>query len=458
MISFRKTLAVLGILAGLTARLAAEDPLVLTVDKAVEIAVANNLTLKGAAIDLAADERAFKTVWNSFLPSISGSIGYSYSDQLFTDIEDDFSSAGPMAPVLESVFSSEPWKMTIGVQAQLALNAGLFSGIRATRLGFQAGQLTYEQAHMKLVRDVRKSFYGLIVTRASLDLVEKNIDMAEKRFKQAQANYRAGLIPEVEVLRAQVMYENLKPSYNQALTGYQSQLKVFKFLLGIDLNRELIIDGELNPELYELDADKVILALLPSRLDLRILDLQIIALEETRLGTFLQMYTPTVSLNSGWGTQVSDPGNSDNWDEDVLRDNFQFGITVVVPLDGWIPGSKSDNGVRQIDDNLEKLRQTRQMAYENARMEVYNIIGGLNNTRATLGAMEYTLQLARKTYQLTEDAYRVGTRELLDVESAQNELFKTESDVLREKYNYISGQLDLEYALSVSLPEILEVK
>jgi outer membrane protein TolC len=454
MISFRKTILVLGVLAGLSARLAADDPLVLTVDKAVEIAVANNLLLKGAAVDLAADERAFKTVWNSFLPSVNGSVGLSYADQLFTDIE----STSTGIPGLDAMFASEPWSMTIGVQAQLALNMGLFAGIRATKIDFQAGKLTYEQAHMKLVRDIKKGFYGLIVTLASLDLLQLNIDMAEKRYKQAQANYRAGLIPEVEVLRAQVMYENLKPAFKKAETAYQNQLMMFKFLLGLDLKQEIVIDGTLDTTVYEFDADKLITTLLPSRLELRILDLQILSLEEAKKGTMYQMYSPTVSFNAGWGTQVADPGESANWEEGTFRDNFQFGVTVIVPLDGWVPGSKTDNAVKKFNDNLVLLRQARQMASESARMEVYSIVYGLNNTKSSLGAMEYNLQLARKTWQLTDDAYRVGTRELLDVESAQNELFKAESDVLMEKYNYMAGLLDLEYALSVPLAQVLEVK
>jgi outer membrane protein TolC len=49
----------------------------------------------------------------------------------------------------------------------------------------------------------------------------------------------------------------------------------------------------------------------------------------------------------------------------------------------------------------------------------------------------------------------VGTRELLDVESAQNDYLAATQQLLVAKYEYIAGLLDLEYALNVPRDEFL---
>jgi outer membrane protein TolC len=51
------------------------------------------------------------------------------------------------------------------------------------------------------------------------------------------------------------------------------------------------------------------------------------------------------------------------------------------------------------------------------------------------------------------DAYKSGTKELLDVRDAESQMNQAELGLLNEKYTYLSALLDLEYAVNTKLTQ-----
>jgi outer membrane protein TolC len=52
---------------------------------------------------------------------------------------------------------------------------------------------------------------------------------------------------------------------------------------------------------------------------------------------------------------------------------------------------------------------------------------------------------------MTSIAYRNGTTELLDVREAETQLNQAKLALASEKFNYLSGLLDLEFAINTKL-------
>ena len=55
---------------------------------------------------------------------------------------------------------------------------------------------------------------------------------------------------------------------------------------------------------------------------------------------------------------------------------------------------------------------------------------------------------------MTLASYRNGTSELLDLRDAEDQLNQAKLGLANEKYNYLSGLLDLEYMLNTNLSDI----
>ncbi len=143
----------------------------------------------------------------------------------------------------------------------------------------------------------------------------------------------------------------------------------------------------------------------------------------------------------------------DPWTDWSDRSTISLGLQW--KFDGLIPGSKSNVQLKEMQDSIENLQIAKQMALENAGIEITNLVNKLATSRRTIEANSSSVELALKTYQLTEEAYAVGTRELLDVQSAQNDYLAATQQLLLAKYDYVAGLLDLELALNTPMAEFL---
>ncbi len=428
------------------------ESVTLTVDKAVELAVAQNLGLKQSGIDVRTRERAKDTAWNAFLPSMSASAGLNSTAGLF-----HFNGITPPA-------INDPGALgfNTGLSFSLPINAAVSTGIKNLVASYEAGLISYEDAQKKLERDVRKQFFLLLGSQENIKIQEGNIALAEKRLTQARNNFDNGLAPELEVLSAEVTVANLQPAYNGTVATYDSLMLFFKFLLGEDRNTDITLDGILETELYDLDSENLINGYIARRLDVRGLDKQIEALDYAKKTLNRNFNTPTLVMGGSWGLSgsnseidraTSPPSAIDPWSD--WADRFTLSLNLQWKFDGLIPGSKSDVQVKEMQDTIDTLSIAKQMAYVSAGMEITNLVNKLNTSRKTIEANTSSVGLAQRNYELTEEAYNVGTRELLDVESRQQDYLLAVQQLLLAKYEYIAGLLDLEYALNTPMSEYL---
>ncbi len=442
-----RKLLLLSILTSALTALSAES-LELNAQNAVALALENNLTIQGSALDLNQSKRSRDAAWNAFLPDMSASAGLENSGTLFAD---------PDPTVMNPDPTERNWTVTGGLSASLGLNPGLATGIRQLKLDYESGVLSYDDARKQMKRDVLKQYFNLIATEADLALLQQNIDLAVKRYEQAQENYNNGLISELEMLQARVTAENNKPAYNIRNTYYRNQLMNFKLLLGLPVDAELELIDELNIEYYDLDAEKLIEAYSARRLDVLQINKNIESLKNTRILQAQNLRYPWLNLSATWGSRVEDGFEGENWKKENWYDSLAFSATLVIPIDDYIPSSSTDVALKNYDDQIRQLELQREQILDAAEIEITNLVMNLQDSLATIMTYALNEDLARKSFELTTEAYNLGTRELLDVEEAQTELQSAAKNVLDEKYNYITNLLDLEYALnSDNIAELLE--
>lgn len=426
------------------------ETLSLTLEDAVSMAISENLPLKQSGISLRKKERAKVTAWNSFLPSISASAGFSANHGVFS-----FEGNTPAS-------WADPGQLGInaGLALSLPLNIGVGAGFKKLKADYEAGLLDYEAAIKSLEKDVQKQFYSILANQENIRIQQANIDLARKRYEQSRDNFESGLVRELDVLSAEVSLSKLQVTYNSTIQVYDSMVLQFKTILGADRNDVITLVGELPNEFYDLDAEELIDKYAAGRLDIRSLDKQIESLEYSRKAITRNANTPTLSLGYSYGLsgtnaeanqqgQAIDPWS--NWgDQGTLSLNLHW------KLDGFVPGSKTHVQVKDLKDSMEDLRLTREILWRAAGTEIVNLVGGLHTSRLTIEANTSSTELAKKSYELTEEAYKLGARQPLDVESAQNDYMAAQQQLLVAKYNYIAGLLDLEYALNTPMEQFLK--
>jgi len=471
-----------------------------TVEDAVRLAEQNNLGILSEEISLKMKERAKKTVWNRFYPTITASGSFSrlhvapdnitgaeYANSLeyegysllgVTGAENPFEN--PLDPTDDVIVSAIPedmdgvlydyiipyeievphtWILSAGVNMNLTLTAALLYGIKHTIIDYSAGSLSLETAKLELAKNVKKTFYNLLLLKENIKLMKQKIVSAEKRYEQAKINFEYGLVDEYTMLSAQVGLENIKPGLTALNMAYDTALMNFKFLLGLPLDSGLSLKGSIEPEVVVLNAEELVKEYARDRLDIQSLIKQIEIVKNGKKATIAGMTPALTFMLSFDPTFMQDPFEelwfkdmSDNWSQR----SGMFGVTVSVSLDQLLPFSRSWVDIANAEDSIRQLRTALSQAVQGAEMEIAIIVKNLQQTQKLFETLNLNVDLAQRAYSLAEEAYNAGGRALIDVEDAEDKLQEARFEVLKEQFNYISYLLDLEYALNTPLEEITE--
>ena len=187
-----------------------------------------------------------------------------------------------------------------------------------------------------------------------------------------------------------------------------------------------------------------------NRLDVKSLQKNIELLKIQLNASRMQAYTPALVLSYGFQPIVKD--EEKNWfDKDNITDGGSFSATLSFNLTNMLPFSSNGITMKNTKANIEKLQIALETLLQSGEMEIYTLVDNLNQSRSAIEASNRSIQLAKKAYDMTMQAYDNGTKELLDVRDAESQYNQAQLGLANEQYNYISSLIELEYALNTRL-------
>lgn len=427
----------------------------LTVEQAVSYANQNSKTLKSSAIDLEMKRRANSYKWNQFLPSVNISGTVSRSNEKVDTTAAMMQALGPLfdamhlpAPASAEITESDHWMAVGNIGISWNFSFALIDGMKLVKKQYEAGLITWDQTVRQNELQIRKLFYGLLLQQESLTLQKQSLENARLRMEQARVNYRNGLIPELTLLQAQVAYENARPTIMKQEQAMNQQLDLFGFMLGLPAGTKITLEGAIDPDFVELNPDKLISLYAQNHPDILSLQKNLEILNLNLSLQNMQAYTPALQLSWGFQPVVSDI--SSNW-IDTYMDNGAFSATLAWNLTNLLPFSTNRQSAKDTKDNIRKLELSLETLIEKTELDIRTQVDALAQSQAAIEASAGNIQLAQRSYDMTLVAYRNGTVELLDVRDAENQLNQAKLGLANEKFNYLSGLLDLEYTLNTKL-------
>jgi len=422
----------------------------ITPDKAVEMAIENNLNLLQAQLNNEAKRRTAKMPWNVFIPTveIGGTLGRNNVERSvngFTPI--------PTPPYIAPYSVDVPqWFVSGSLQLSLNLNIGLFAGMKQIIEEYQSGLITVEKAKLQMERDVRKAYYDMLLAKERIALLQESFANAGRQVAIAQANYRGGLIPEVSLLQAQVARENMKPQIDEAENAYRMAMASFAMFLGLPYDAEFeLVPLPGNAEFIVPEAQKLISQAAANKPDIVELRRSLAALRAQKTALFYSLYTPTLSLGFNMDPAFQGDPWKDNWfkGDSWKQQQGMFRITLAWRLNVLLPFTKEAHSYQTMQDAVKTMELGMSQAIRGTEVEVYNIILQLEKTRTTAEAQQMTVNLAERTLRLSETAYRNGLKQFIEVQNDELALRQARLSSLQQNYAYLMGLLDLEYALGV---------
>jgi outer membrane protein TolC len=328
----------------------------------------------------------------------------------------------------------------------------MFADISRLRLDFERGLISYGNARAQLERDVRKLYHNALLLQEHVALLHGSFETAERQVQISEAAVTSKKKTELTVLQAQVARENMRPIIDQAEGGLQLLMMQFAMFLGLPpyTSFELAaISMDMAP--LPLDTAELVRRAAAGQPDVQALRQDILVLNSIRRSGRLALFGPTITL--GWNADPTFAGDpwEDSWSDSDLWSQPQgaFSVSVGFRLNGLLPFGAERQGLRALDDQIRIANIGLAQMIRGTEIEIHNLVLTLERIKLSMEALEQTVILAERSFNLTEQAYRAGVADFFQVQNAELSFRQARAQLHEQQFNYLNSLLDLEYALGI---------
>ena len=422
-------LSAAAVFAGLT-NASAQQPVQLTLDQALEVALSESNTIKIADMTVEKSGYAKKGSYASLYPNISANGSYQRTLKKQVMVMD--MGGEPM-----EIKVGQDNNINTGVTASMPLvNAQLWQSLKLSALDVEMAVEQARSSKVSLISQVKQAFYGALLAQESLDLMQQIYDNAEKNYERTLQRYNVGKASEQEMLRAKVNLMNAEPSVSSAENVVTLSKWQLKALMGINLETEIDVMGNLDEYASEL-------LLMDTPTDLRDNStLQQFGIQLKQLDATLKMqkyqYIPTLAASIGYNYMAM--GN----DKLSWHPNSTASLSLSIPIfDGF---SKHFN-IKQTQKAIDMMNLQKEDTERNLRIAMKNYTDQMELCLKNFDAAKNTVDLAQKSYQITEKMYETGKVTLVELNDAQLALTQSQLTIYQAIYDYMVAKASLEELL-----------
>jgi len=404
----------------------------LTIDEAVALALQNNISIKQSKMDL--DNLALKDKysWNSVSPSLTANVNFT-----------------------EPFKSFDNWSFSATGTLSITFTPSLLTSIASAKLAYENGQLSFEATVRSVEKNVRSAFYSLLNDLETIESGRISLEAAKRTYESNLAKYNRGQLDQLTLLTSQYNYESKIPTIATNENAYQYKLDSLKQVLGIDLNQEIEISGDLD-DILKLQLDSQILQQnVDQSPDIQKLLQTIKTCENNIKAAKMAAYGPslTMSYTQGFSSSNSLNGVREN---DLSNPKHSLSLGLRIPLDSYFPWSNASLSLAQAESALESAKLNLENTRTTTIMTIKNTYNSIVEAQSQLKLCEANLELMQKTYDLTQRAYNNGSKDLSVLQTAEDNLSSARQNIQRQKYIIINSVLNLENTLGLPFGSLIK--
>lgn len=413
-----------------------KDTLVLNLDKALEIALNDNPTIKVAEEEIALKKVAHKETWQNLLPeaSISGSMSHTITAPQFS-IGDQTVKMG----------KDKANTVTGALSISLPLFApAVYRAMSLTKTDIELALEKSRATKQDLVNQVTKAYYQLMLSQDSYDVLQKSYKLAEDNFNIVNAKYQQGAVSEFDKISAEVQMRSVKPnviSAGNAVTLSKLQLKV---LMGITADVDIKIDDSLAAYEEAVFANQLESKMhegLSNNTTMKQLELNRLMLQKN-IKSLRTNFMPTLGLGYSYQYQSM---NNNSWN----LFNYNYGSSSSLVFNLSIPLYKASNFTK-LKSNRIQIRQLDQNRIDTERklnMQIESYQDNMAASSEQVSSNKVNVNQAEKAVQIAGKRYEVGKGTVLELNTSQVQLTEAELTYNQSIYDYLVAKADLDMVL-----------
>ena len=355
---------------------------------------------------------------------------------------------------LGGLFSNLPFGRENAYMASISGSQLLYSGGRvgaaldiaeSYRAAAQAG-LAQQAAEVRL--QVRGAYYQALLAQEIADIAGAALEQADRFLSQEQLRRRAGSASELEVMRAEVARDNLRPQLVQARNAADLAMLNLKRLVDLPLTQPVRLTTELEvPRLSDTAAVRPSPELIEAHAATLAAAQEQVAIRDKAVDIARGASLPNVSMQTNYARQLF-PSQmfafTESW-----RPDWTVSLNVSVPIfSGFRRRAELQRSQVQLEQSrlqLEQLREGLQLQYEQARGEKERALSAIQ-------ARQRTVDVAQRVYDLTVLRYERGLATQLEVSDARLSLLQARTNLAQASADYYIADTGQARASAGAMP------
>ena len=338
------------------------------------------------------------------------------------------------------------YKLTLG-QTLIAPEA--WFSYAAASAASDAAELEARQAEQSLVVRVSEAYFNVLRANSGLASAKATEAAVKRQLEQTQQRFKVGLIAITDVHEAQAQYDSATVDLITAETQLDIAYESLAVLTGERYDRIQPLK-EVIPLVGPMPADRAHWEqkALGQNLDVLIAEKNQTSAERNHKSK-VSGHLPTVSLVGTYTLSEDDV----TYGEDSTT--TYVGVNVSMPL---FEGGATWAGQKQAYYQRQAAEQGYEASRRGASLTVRNLFRTLEADVARVKARKQAMTSAKSAMEATQTGYEVGTRNIVEVLTAQRSVFGAQFNYAAARYDYVINVLKFRQSVGeLSAADIDEV-
>ena len=407
----------------------------LTLDKAIEIALAENPVIKIAEKEVRLKQVAHTEAWQALLPTLGVSATLQH-----TILAATMNLGGNSFKMGQDNTNTATGTATLNLPL---FAPTVYQNMSLTKEDIKLAQEKSRSSKLDLINQVTKAYYATILAQDSYRVMEKSFRTAKVNYDVVAEKYNVGKVSEYDKLSAEVQMRGMNSNLVTAQTGFSLATLKLKVLMGITENIDIVINDSLSnyrDMLILPDADTSENGL-KNNSSLRQMDMNITLLQRTRK-VLKTNFMPTLSMALSGQYQ-----SLYNKDWNVFGYNYSPSASMVFTLN--IPIYKASDWTK-LKTNKIKIAQLQDQREDTRRkllMSIETYMQNMASTIAQVNSNAEAVKQAEKATMISSKRYEVGRGTILELNQSETAETQAQLTYVQSIYDYLTNKADLDYAL-----------
>ncbi|MBR5377804.1 MAG: TolC family protein [Bacteroidales bacterium] len=405
-----------------------DQPLQLTLEQALEIALSESNTIKIADMTIEKSGYAKKGSYAALYPNVS--VNSSYQRTLLKQVMVMDMGGQPM-----EIKVGRDNNISASASASMPLvNASLWESLKLSGMDVEMAVEQARSSKIAMVKQVKQAFYAVLLAQESYKVMNQVYENAQKNYEKTLQRFNVGKASEVERLRAQVTMLNAEPNVSSAENAVLLATWQLKAVMGIDLGTEVEVVGNLNDYTQQMLTPYVSEDDLSNNSSLLQLGIQDRMLEST-IRMQKKQYIPSLAANINY--------NYSAMGDEELRwfPSSTAAVSLSIPV---FDGFQKHYNILQSKKTRDMLDLQREDTERNLRIAIRNYNDQMALCIKNYQAANATVEIAQKSYDISAKMYEVGKATLVELNDAQLALQQAQLTQAQAVYNFMVTKASLD--------------